>query len=54
MRNLINKLIVPFFILLFINAIGLLFYKNYDGAVAGSIIGVLCGFLVLEIRAKFD
>lgn len=54
MRTIINKTIIPILILLFINGIGLVYHKNYDGAVAGSIIGVLCGFLALEIRAKIE
>ena len=54
MKILFNKLLMPFAILLLINIVGLLFHKNYEGAVMGSVIGMLVGFLILEIRAKFE
>jgi hypothetical protein len=54
MKTLINKLAIPFLILIAINMIGFVFHKNYEGAVIGSIVGILCGFLASEIRAKFD
>jgi hypothetical protein len=54
MKVLINKLTIPALILLAINMVGFVFHKNYEGAVVGSIVGVLCGFLATEIRAKFD
>jgi uncharacterized membrane protein len=54
MKTLINKLTIPVIILLAINLIGLVFHKNYEGAVIGSVVGVLCAFLATEIRAKFD
>ena len=54
MKLLINKLAIPGLILLAVNMIGFVFHKNYEGAVIGSIVGVLCGFLSNEIRAKFD
>jgi len=54
MKTLLNKLMMPFAILILINMVGLLFYKNYEGAVMGSVIGMLVGFLILEIRAKFE
>lgn len=54
MNTLINKLAIPALILLAVNIVGFVFYKNYEGAVVGSIVGVLCGFLANEIRAKFD
>lgn len=54
MKTLINKLTIPAIILLVINLIGLVFHKNYEGAMMGSIVGVLCAFLATEIRAKFD
>ena len=54
MKTLLNKLMMPFAILLLINMVGLLYHKNYEGAVMGSIIGMLVGFLILEIRAKFE
>ena len=52
MKNLMNRLTVPMIILFAINLIGFLFYKNYEGAVVGSIVGMVVGFLSLEIRAK--
>ena len=54
MKTLINKLTIPAIILLAINLIGLVFHRNYEGAMMGSIVGVLCAFLATEIRAKFD
>ena len=54
MKTLINKLAIPALILLAINMIGFVFHKNYEGAMMGSIVGVLCAFLATEIRAKFD
>ena len=54
MKTLINKLTIPAIILLAINLIGLVFHKNYEGAMMGRIVGVLCAFLATEIRAKFD
>ena len=54
MKTFINKLAIPALILLTVNMIGFVFYKNYEGAVIGSIVGVICGFLANEIRAKFD
>lgn len=52
MRQLINKLTIPLIILFVINIIGFAFYKNYEGAVVGSIVGTLIAFLGLEIKAK--
>jgi hypothetical protein len=54
MKTFINKLALPLLILLFINAIGLIFYKNYDGAVAGSVVGTVVGLLITEIRTKSE
>ena len=54
MKTFINKLAIPALILLAVNIIGFVFHKNYEGAVVGSIVGVLCGFLANEIRAKFE
>jgi len=54
MKLLMNKLAIPALILLAVNMIGFVFHKNYEGAVIGSIVGVICGFLANEIRAKFD
>lgn len=54
MKTLIQRLTIPFMILVAINLIGFVFYKNYDGAVAGSLIGMIVAFLALEIRAKYD
>lgn len=54
MKKLFNKLTVPLIILLGINLIGFVFHKNYDGAVMGSIIGMLVAFLALEIKAKYE
>jgi len=47
-------LMVPFMILLVINMIGFVFHKNYEGAVIGSIVGMLVAFMVLEVRAKIE
>lgn len=52
MKQVLNRLLVPMIILFAINLIGLLFYKNYEGAVVGSIVGMLVGFLALEIKTK--
>ena len=54
MKILLNKLAIPFAVLLAVNAIGLVYNKNFEGAVIGSIIGMIVGFLATEIRAKFD
>jgi hypothetical protein len=54
MKNLMNKLAIPFAVLLSINIIGFVYNKNYEGAVIGSIIGMIVAFLATEIRAKFD
>lgn len=54
MKTILNKLAFPFLILLVVNIIGLLFYKNYEGAVIGSVVGMIIALLALEIRAKFE
>ena len=54
MRQLLNKLTIPLIILFAINFIGFAFYKNYEGAVIGSIVGMLVSFLALEIKAKYE
>ena len=54
MRTLLNKLAIPFVVLLSINIIGFVYYKNFEGAVIGSIVGMIVAFLATEIRAKFD
>ena len=54
MKTILNKLAMPFAVLLTVNAIGLVYNKNFEGAVIGSIIGMIVGFLATEIRAKFD
>jgi len=54
MKTLLNKLAIPFTVLLAINLIGLVYNKNYEGAVMGSIAGMIVVFLATEIRAKFD
>jgi hypothetical protein len=54
MKNLINKLIIPFSILVLINIIGFIYHWNYEGATVGSIIGMFVALLTSEIRAKFD
>ena len=54
MRQLINKLTIPMIILTAVNLIGFAFHKNYDGAVIGSIVGMLVAFLALEIKAKYE
>jgi len=52
MKNVMNRLMVPMIILFTINLVGFLFYKNYEGAVVGSVVGTLVGFLALEIKTK--
>jgi putative effector of murein hydrolase LrgA (UPF0299 family) len=54
MKNLMNRLLIPAIILLAINLIGFMFYRNYEGAVVGSVIGMLVAFLALEIRTKTE
>lgn len=52
MKTTIQKLAVPLTVLVAINMIGFLFHKNYEGAVVGSIIGMLVAFLGIEIKTK--
>jgi len=54
MKNVLNKLMVPMIILLAINIVGFLFHKNYEGAVVGSVVGMIIAFLALEIKAKYE
>jgi glucose-6-phosphate-specific signal transduction histidine kinase len=54
MKNIINKLTVPITLLIVINLIGLSYHYNYEGAIVGSVIGMLIAFLANEIRAKFE
>jgi len=54
MKTVINKLTVPLTILALINMIGMAYHYNYEGALIGSIIGMMVAFLANEIRAKFD
>jgi putative effector of murein hydrolase LrgA (UPF0299 family) len=54
MKTLLNKLAIPFAVLFVINAIGFVYNKNFEGAVIGSIVGMIVAFLATEIRAKFD
>ncbi len=54
MKSVINKLIVPLTLLAVINMIGMAYHYNYEGALVGSIIGMMLAFLANEIRAKFD
>jgi putative effector of murein hydrolase LrgA (UPF0299 family) len=54
MKNVLNKLMIPMVILLAINIVGFLFYKNYEGAVVGSVVGMIMAFLALEIKAKYE
>jgi hypothetical protein len=54
MKNIINKLTVPMALLIVINLIGLSYHYNYEGAIVGSVIGMLIAFLANEIRAKFE
>ena len=54
MKNLINKLMFPVIILILINCIGTIYHMNYEGAVVGSIAGMIVVLLANEIRAKFD
>jgi hypothetical protein len=52
MKNLINKLTFPVAILAVINMIGYVYHVNYDAAVIGSIIGMIVGFAVNEIKVR--
>ena len=54
MKTVINKLTVPLTLLAMINLIGMAYLYNYEGALIGSIIGMMVAFLANEIRAKFD
>lgn len=54
MKNIINKLTVPMTLLAMINIVGIAYHYNYEGALVGSIIGMMLAFLANEIRAKFD
>ncbi len=54
MKTVINKLTVPLTLLAMINMIGMAYHFNYEGALVGSIIGMMVAFLANEIRAKFD
>jgi len=54
MKTVINKLTVPLTLLAVINMIGMAYHFNYEGALIGSIIGMIVAFLANEIRAKFD
>lgn len=54
MKTLLNRLAIPLIVLASINLIGFIYYKNFEGAVAGSIVGMIVAFLATEIRAKFD
>jgi glucose-6-phosphate-specific signal transduction histidine kinase len=54
MKTVINKLTIPLTILALINMIGMAYHYNYEGALIGSIIGMMVAFLANEIRAKFD
>jgi len=54
MKTVINKLTVPLTLLALINMIGMAYHYNYEGALVGSIIGMILAFLANEIRAKFD
>lgn len=54
MKNVLNKFMVPMIILIVINIIGFLFYKNYEGAVVGSVVGMIMAFLALEIKTKSE
>lgn len=54
MKTLLNKLAIPFGVLIVINIIGYIYKQNFEGAVIGSIAGMIVAFLGSEIRAKFD
>jgi putative effector of murein hydrolase LrgA (UPF0299 family) len=54
MKQILNKLMIPMLILLAINFVGFVFHKNYEGAVAGSVVGMIVAFLALEIKAKYE
>jgi hypothetical protein len=54
MKNILNKLFVPVSTVIVINIIGLIYHTNFEGAVIGSITGMVVGIIVNEIRAKFE
>jgi putative effector of murein hydrolase LrgA (UPF0299 family) len=54
MKQILSKLMIPMIILLAINLVGFLFHKNYEGAVVGSVVGMILAFLALEIKAKYE
>ena len=54
MKQLINRLTIPLIILGAVNFVGFAFHKNYEGAVVGSLVGMLVALLALEIKAKFN
>jgi putative effector of murein hydrolase LrgA (UPF0299 family) len=54
MKQILSKLMVPMLILLVINFVGFVFHKNYEGAVVGSVVGMIVAFLALEIKAKYE
>ena len=54
MKKFINKITIPLIILFVVNLVGFAFYKNYEGAVIGSVVGMIIALLALEIRANYE
>mgnify|MGYP003332463813 FL=1 len=52
MKTLINKLTIPVAILTAINVIGYVYHLNYEAAAIGSVIGMVVGFAVNEIKVR--
>jgi len=54
MNPKVQNILIALIVLGVINLIGYLFHANYIGAVIGSAVGMIVGFFISEIRAKFD
>ena len=52
MKNILNKLTFPLAILTVINVIGYVYHLNYEAAAIGSVIGMIVGFAVNEIKVR--